>query len=185
MARRARWLLFASLATGACRPTPQPGVNAEASSTTAASEVAASEVAVPDVMTPTPPSRPSSTASSPAASQEPADDVVTPTEEDPLREHMHRRARRLYLARLTRSLRDGFQCPARPASAPPCSPSATFDLDPGGRITSFVFEACGDALVDSAAQASAQSKVGTSAPLAPNAYPKMQPQTFTVTYVCR
>jgi len=98
---------------------------------------------------------------------------------------MHLRARHLYLARLTRSLRDGFQCPTRPAGAAPCSPSATFDIDQDGGVTSFKFKACGDPLVDSAARTSAQSKVGTSVPLAPNKYPKMQAPTFTVTYVCR
>jgi hypothetical protein len=104
------------------------------------------------------------------------------TETDPLKA----RAASQYHGRILGFLKSGFSCPALPDGVKKsCRPSASVIIGGDGTVTSVSFNACGNAALDAAAQASISSKRGQQVPPPPENYPELRPNSISVAYVCQ
>jgi hypothetical protein len=112
------------------------------------------------------------------------DGVPEGTETDPLKA----RAVNLYHARILRFLTAPYRSQCASLSKEErtgCRPSATVQLSADGVVRSYSFNPCGKGPVDSAAKAALNSIKGQPIPPPPENYPKIRPNSFNVSYVCK
>ena len=99
------------------------------------------------------------------------------TSTDPLM----KRAARLYHGKISGFLYGGWSCPE--GAQPSCTARGTLQIS-GTAVTGASFSGCGDGVLDGAARAHINSKVGQSIPPPPEKYPGLAPNNFVVSYVC-